>query len=378
VLKEYSGLRFEDRGIRYYIHLNGNDPAGIIEKLKKIPGIFSFSLVQKTNSNIEDIKKLALDIMTEEMKDVTIGKTFKIETQRGDKNFSLTSPEITQEVGRHLFRNIPNLKADMYHPDLMLSIDVRVEGTFIFTKVESGLGGLPSGILGKGLLMISGGIDSPVSGYLALKKGIDVEAIHFASPPYTSRQAEQKVIDLLEIISAYSYHQSVTLHVIPFTAIQEAIYKNCQIDYGITIMRRMMYRIAEKVASDVQALAIINGESVGQVASQTLDSMNVINRVIQLPVIRPVATMDKQEIIQISREIKTFETSIKPFEDCCTVFVPKHPQTKPKLEDSVAEENKIPYETLITEAINNRRIYKCSASQHTNLFDNEAEFKEIF
>jgi thiamine biosynthesis protein ThiI len=265
-----------------------------------------------------------------------------------------------------------------YHPDLMLSIDVRVEGTFIFTKVESGLGGLPSGILGKGLLMISGGIDSPVSGYLALKKGIDVEAIHFASPPYTSRQAEQKVVDLLEIIAAYSYRQSVTLHVIPFTAIQEAIYKNCQIDYGITIMRRMMYRIAEKVASDVQALAIINGESVGQVASQTLDSMNVINQVIQLPVIRPVATMDKQEIINIAHQIKTFETSIRPFEDCCTVFVPKHPQTKPKLEDAVNEENKIPYEALINEAVTNQHVYKCSTSEHTNLFDNESGFKEIF
>lgn len=374
-LSAYPNLTFEDRGIRYYVHLHGTEPDEIIEILKKIPGIYSFSLVAKTKSNLDDIKELAVRVL---QKEITAPTKIKIETHRGLKDFPLTSPQITQEVARHLFKNVPNITADMYHPDLIVNIDVRYEGTFIFTHVYQGLGGFPSGILGKGLLLISGGLDSVVSGFLALKKGMEVEAIHFASPPHTSLQAEQKVIDLLEKIACFDSNQKIILHVIPFTKIQEEIYKNCQLDYGITIMRRMMYRISEKVANKIGAKVLINGESIGQVASQTLESISVINEVIKMPVIRPLATMDKQEIIDIARAIDTYDISIKPYEDCCTIFVPRHPQIKPRLNIAINEENKFDYQTLIDEAINNRKIYYLTSKKHTNLFINDDNLENLF
>lgn len=374
-LSSFEKIRFEDRGVRYYVHLNGTEPDEIIEILRKIPGIYSFSLVAKTNSNIDDIKNLAEQVLKSEIKGNT---KIKIETNRADKNFPLKSPEITKEVARHIFKNIENIKADMHEPDLTMNIDVRPEGTFIYTKVYKGLGGFPSGILGKGLLLISGGLDSVVGGYLALKKGIELEAIHFASPPHTSAQAEQKVIDLIEKIACYDSNQKITLHVIPFTKIQEQIYRNCQDDYGITIMRRMMYRIAERLAKSVNAVTLVTGESVGQVASQTLESLAVINEVTNIPIVRPLSTMDKEDIIKIARDIETYDISIKPYEDCCTIFVPRHPQIKPKLSKAIEEENKFDYESLIEEALINKKVYHLSSKKHTNIFINDENIENLF
>ncbi len=370
-LSEFTNLTFEARGLRYYIILNGENEELIIPILKKIPGIYSFSVVARCKSNIEDIKKLALDVFKN--KDYQ-NKKFKVDTNRGDKNFPMTSQEITKEVSRELFRNLEGLKADVHNPDFILNIDVRYEGTFIFTDIIMGLGGFPAGILGKTVLMISGGIDSVVSGYEVIKKGMDVEAVHFASPPYTSDMALQKVVDLLEELTCYTANQTINLHVVPFTKIQDTIYQNVRDDYGITIMRRMMYRIGERVAKKQGALAIVNGENVGQVASQTLESMGVINAVTNLPIIRPLATLDKSDIIEKAIKIGTYDISIRPYEDCCTVFVPKHPQIKPHLDTAISEENKFNYEELIDEAMRNTNVIKLSRNKKYQVFKKEELF----
>lgn len=238
----------------------------------------------------------------------------------------------------------------------------------MFTKIEMGLGGFPAGVLGKTMLMVSGGIDSIVAGYMAVKKGMTIEAIHFAAPPYTSDLAVQKVIDLLETIVPYTEYQAINLHIIPFTEIQKAIYDNCREDYCITIMRRMMYRITEQVAKQLNALAILNGENVGQVASQTLESMATIEDVVRMPVIRPLATFDKQDIVDVSRKIGTYDISIRPYEDCCTVFVPKHPQIKPSLKQAEIEENKIAFNEMINTAVEKRERIVLKNNSHCDYF----------
>ncbi len=354
-LKAFPNLTFEARGLRFYVILNGENETEIISILKKIPGIYSFSVVARCETNIEAIKEKALEVL--KAKDYKNAK-FKVDTNRGYKEFPMTSQEITKEVSRTLFKNLEGLKADVHNPDFILNIDVRYEGTFIFTDVIMGLGGFPSGILGKTVLMISGGIDSVIAGYEVIKKGMDVEAVHFASPPHTSDMALQKVVDLLQELTIYTSNQNINLHVVPFTKIQDEIYKHVREDYGITIMRRMMYRIAEKMALKQNALAIVNGESVGQVASQTLESMSVINNVTTMPIIRPLATLDKSDIIDKSMKIGTYDISIRPYEDCCTVFVPKHPQIKPRLDVAIEEENKFEYEALIEEAVNKTEVIR--------------------
>jgi thiamine biosynthesis protein ThiI len=349
-LKKYEQLSYESRGMRFYIILNGENPDNIIPVLKNIPGLYSFSLVARCESVLDEIKSLAVKVLKEEDLE---NKTIKVETNRANKSFTLSSLEISKEVSRELFRTIPNLKANVHNPDILVNIDVRDEGTFIFTKIYYGMGGLPSGSLGRAMLMISGGIDSIVSGIEAIKKGMDVEAIHYASPPYTSDMALQKVVDLLEVAAHYKHDQKILLHVVPFTKIQEAIYKNVRDDYGITIMRRIMYRIEERVAERQKSLVLVNGENLGQVASQTLESVKVINQVTNMPVIRPLATLDKSDIIEKAREFGTYDISIRPYEDCCTVFVPKHPQIKPKLDTAIELENTFDFESLIEEAIQN-------------------------
>ena len=365
-LKRFEKVTFENRGMRYYVHLNGTAPDEILELLGKIPGIFSFSVVARTTSDMESIKNLAKEIILEEDYH---NKTFKVETNRGNKSFPYSSIEITKMVSGYLFKNVEGLKADVHNPDFTVNIDVRDEGTFIFTKIYPGLGGLPYGSLGKGLLMISGGIDSIVSGYLSIKKGLEIETVHYASPPYTSDNALQKVVDLLETIVPYVAGGHIRLYVVPFTKIQDEIYKNCRNDYCITIMRRMMYRIAEILAKKKKCLTILNGESVGQVASQTLESINVIEQVATIPVIRPLAMFDKKDIIDIAVKIKSFDISIRPYEDCCTVFVPKHPQIKPKLEVSIEEENKFDYNTLIEEAVRNIQVIDIDINKHYSVFE---------
>lgn len=361
-LKEFTGLTFESRGMRFYIHLNDTSADDIIPILQKIPGLYSFSIVDRANPNIDDICLLALEKVKQELQNGN--KTFKVETNRADKTFPMTSIELSQAVARYLFKNIEGLKADVHHPDFTLDLDVRQEGAFIFTKTYMGLGGLPAGSLGKATLMISGGIDSVVAGYLTIKKGVSIDAIHYASPPYTSDLALQKVIDLLEKIAPYTEYQSINLYVVPFTKIQDAIYKYAREDYGITIMRRMMYRLGERLTIDKGNLAIVNGENIGQVASQTLESMNTINSVVKIPVIRPLATFDKAEITELAIKIDTYQTSIKPYEDCCTVFVPKHPQIKPLLKIAEREEQKFDYEPLINEAYENIERIVIKANRH--------------
>ena len=313
-------------------------------KLQKVFGILSIVIAYKVNNTIEDVLNKSLEIMDKTK------KTFKVVTKRADKSYPIHSMDYSRKLGGLILKN-SNFKVDVHNPDITLTIEIRTEGTFVYIDELKGAGGYPVGVAGKGLLMLSGGIDSPVAGYLAQKRGVTVECLYFESPPHTSLEAKNKVIKLASIINEYSGR--VKVHVVPFTLIQEAIFKNCPDTYMITIMRRMMYRIAELYAGKIGAKILINGESIGQVASQTLDSMYCINNVTNMPVIRPVACLDKLEIIDIAKKINTYETSILPYEDCCTIFVPKHPVIKPELEKCIAYENNFNYKELIEKTIEN-------------------------
>lgn len=347
VLKEYSVTIKKDR-VRMYIQTEEKDFEQIVKKLQKVFGLHSIVICHMVNTNIEQIEQKVLEIIKE--KDY---KTFKINTKRADKNFEIPSMEFNNKIGGLVLKNT-NMKVDVHHPEVMIHIEIRKEGTFIYTNEIKGIGGYPVGIQGKGLLMLSGGIDSPVAGYLSLKRGVDLECLYFESPPHTSEEAKNKVIQLANIINEYS--GNIKVNIVPFTKLQEEIYKNIPDHYVITIMRRMMYRIAEKVAIRKNCKIIINGESIGQVASQTLSSMVVINHVTNMPVIRPVACMDKIEIIDLAKRIGTYETSILPYEDCCTIFVPKHPVIHPELEKCLEYEKQIHYEDLINECIENIEV----------------------
>lgn len=344
ILKEYE-IKIQKDRVRMYISCYSEDCNAIVSKLQKVFGIHGIVICHKVNTNIEDIEAKILELLQKESY-----QTFKVETKRADKRFPIPSMEFNNKIGGLILKNT-SLKVDVHHPDVRVHIEIRNEGTFIYTNEMRGNGGYPVGVQGKGLLMLSGGIDSPVAGYLSLKRGVDLECLYFESPPHTSLEAKNKVIELASIINQYS--GNIKVNVIPFTKIQEEIYKNVPDSYIITIMRRMMYRIAERVCELHKCKVIINGESVGQVASQTLDSMVVINSVTNLPVIRPVACMDKLEIIEIAKKIGTYETSILPYEDCCTIFLPKHPVIYPNLEKAISYENKIDFEVLIQEAIEN-------------------------
>ena len=336
--------------VRMYITCDNKIIDELANKLSKIFGIHSVVICHKVDSEVENIKAKVLEVVKQEE-----FKTFKVETKRADKNFQIPSMEFNNVIGGLVLRNF-DCKVDVHNPDLRIHIEIRPEGTFIYKNEISGSGGYPVGIQGKGMLMLSGGIDSPVAGYLALKRGVSVECLYFESPPHTSLNAKNKVIKLASIINEYS--GNVKVHVVPFTKLQEAIYQNCPANYNITIMRRMMYRIATKYAQKRNCEILINGESVGQVASQTITSMSVINNVTNMPVIRPVACLDKLEIIKIAEKIGTYETSILPFEDCCTIFLPKHPVINPKLEKCLQYESNFDYESLIDECINNIEVIK--------------------
>ena len=331
---------------RMYIEFKEEDLDLILSKINIIFGIHEYLVAVKVPSDIETIKKEVLEKVKQEE-----FKTFKVEVKRSDKTFPIESPEFSSQLGGILLKNIKDIKVDVHNPDITVNVEIRKDYTYIYTNYYYGLGGYPANTLGKGMLMLSGGIDSPVAGYLAMKRGIHLECLYFEAIPHTSIEAREKVIKLCKILSKYAI--SIKLHIVPFTAIQEEIYKTSDPEYVITIMRRMMYRITEKMARRRDCLAIINGESVGQVASQTLTSMNVINDVTNMPVIRPVATPDKLAIMALARKIDTYETSILPYEDCCTVFVPKHPVINPVKKLCVEMETRFDYETLIKEALSN-------------------------
>ena len=342
ILKDFD-FNIRDMYDRMYIESKNIDE--IANKLTNVFGIHSIVICYKVNTNIEDINNLVIEVVGKEK-----FTTFKVETKRSYKEFPIQSMEFSRKLGALILKKF-NCKVDVHNPELLIHIEIHKDYTYIYTNEIKGLGGYPVGIQGKGLLMLSGGIDSPVAGYLALKRGVDLECLYFESPPHTSIEAKNKVLELANIINKYS--GNIKVHIVPFTHLQEEIYKNVDPTYNITIMRRMMYRIAHKVALKRNCKIIINGESIGQVASQTLTSMIAINSVTNYPIIRPVACLDKLEIIDISKKIGTYETSILPYEDCCTIFLPDHPVINPNVNKCIDMEKTFDYESLIDECVNN-------------------------
>ena len=329
---------------RMYIEFSEQELELVLEKLNQVFGVHSYQIAYKIETDIEKIKELAVEVMNEK------SGTFKVETRRANKNFPIQSIEFSRQVGGLVLKNNSHLTVDVHNPDTTLMIEILERFTYLYTDIYHGLGGYPVGVQSKGMLMLSGGIDSPVAGWMALKRGVKIDAVYFEAIPHTSLEARYKVIELSRKLCKYC--DSIKLHIVPFTNIQEAIYKECNPEYCITIMRRMMYRIMEKLAKKNKGLVIINGESIGQVASQTLTSMSVINSVTNMPVIRPVACLDKLEIIDIAKKIDTYDISILPYEDCCTVFVPKHPVINPSLQECLLNEKKFDFEKMIDETVN--------------------------
>lgn len=327
------------------IQLNGEDAGRILPILQKIFGIQNISSAIKVDNNLEAMKKGVLRIANEE----TSARTFKIAARRKDKRFPIHGSELNQELGSFVLKNCDRMTVDVHHPDLTLRVEVGYHETRIYGHEYEGAGGLPVGTSGKVLLLLSGGIDSPVAGYLLARRGASIEAIYFQSPPYTSDRAKQKVIDLSKKIQ--SFGGTFRLHLVPFTHAQIAIRDTVPEDYRITIMRRMMFRIAEKAADRFGCLALSTGESLGQVASQTLESMNTINQVTALPVLRPLIAMDKIDIARIAKQIDTYDISIRPYEDCCTLFLPKAPKTRPDRIHAARFEKYLGVDQLVQEAV---------------------------
>ena len=346
VLQDFPKLKIRANRDRMYIHLNGEPWEPIAERLSKVFGIQSLSPVVKTKKDIDIVKDACLVLFK---KLEAEGKTFKVNARRADKNYPYNSDELNNILGGHLLSNIPGLKVDVRNPDLELKVEVRFDGVYLTCEVIKGAGGLPVGSSGKAVLMLSGGIDSPVSGYLAMKRGLELEGIHFYSPPFTSERSKQKVIDLGKVLA--KVNGKFVLHIVPFTEIQQLIQEKVPENYTMTVTRRMMLRIADIIREKQEALAIVNGESLGQVASQTLDSMFVINEVSNTPILRPLITMDKTDIIDIAREIGTLDISNRPYEDCCTIFTPAQPKTKPKRERVHKFESYMEFDSLIQKAV---------------------------
>ena len=350
--KSLKGIKHEirRRSGRYLVECFNEDETDLIlEKLNKVFGIHSMSVALKVPTQIGEIFDAAKAVCSE-------SGSFKIETHRADKSFRLNSMEISAEIGGRLLSVNKNLKVDVHNPQFIINIDVREDGTtLVFNKFFKGAGGMPVGTSGKGLLLLSGGIDSPVAGHMIAKRGMNVDCIHFHSYPYTNLQARDKVIELAKVLSEYTC--GTKLHIVSVTHIQEEIHKNCNGEYMVTLLRRFMMRIAEKIAHKCGAQCIITGESLGQVASQTIEGMTSSNSVIEsLPVLRPLCGFDKDEIIERSRNMGAFEISIQPYEDCCTVFLPKHPIIKPTLENVLAEEGKLDANMLVEEAIKSLEV----------------------
>ena len=351
-----------DKG-RMFITLNRNNFEEVCKALKCVFGIHEFDIAYKlTTKDPEEISNSVLKLV----KSMEF-KSFKVVTKRSDKKFPINSMDFSRKIGGVILKNVNDITVDVHNPELMVNVEIRMDAVYIYFNSEKGIGGYPVGVAGKGLLMLSGGIDSPVAGYLAIKRGVKLECIYYESPPHTSIEAKNKVIELARKLSLYN--NEIKLHIIKFTDIQTAIYQNCPNEYLITIMRRMMYRIAERISRMNNCKIIVNGESIGQVASQTLASMNVINETVKIPVIRPVACFDKLEIIDIAKKIDTYETSILPFEDCCTIFVPEHPVINPTFEEAREYESAIPYEDLIYEAIKNHEVIKISTKDKIEEFE---------
>ena len=356
-----------------YLDLHEAPEEAVIEKVKPIFGIQSISPVYIVEKDMEVAKKVVLDLLSQEDLE---GKTFKIMTRRSDHTFEMDTNQINLFLGDAVLEVFPDIKVQLKQPDITVRIDVRREHLMVSLKTIQGAGGLPVGTSGRAMLMLSGGIDSPVAGYLAMKRGMEIQCVHFASPPYTSPQALEKTKLLAAKIARFG--GSIQFLTVPFSRIQEEIKKSVPEAYLMTIMRRFMLRITDQLRENARALAIANGESVGQVASQTLDSMVAINDVTNTPIIRPVATMDKLDIIKVAEEIDTFELSIQPFEDCCTVFAPPSPKTKPKLEKARQYEARLDVEGLIKEAVEGTVIEEITANYTTPVETASQEIDDLF
>ncbi|MFA6670770.1 MAG: tRNA uracil 4-sulfurtransferase ThiI [Bacillota bacterium] len=350
--KSLNGIQYsiiKDRG-RILVEIPGgpNQLQEAVKRLKKVFGIVSLSRVVKVEKDLDKIKQRALEMVESQQ-----AATFKVESRRADKAFPVKSPEICRQVGAYILKKSDNTRVDVHNPDLLINIEIRDEA-YIFAGFEKGSGGLPTGTGGRGLLLLSGGIDSPVAGWMVAKRGVELEAVHFHSFPFTSERAKQKVIDLAEVLAVYT--GGIKLHMVSLTDIQGSINRNCPAEQSTILTRRFMMRIAERIAAETKALALVTGESLGQVASQTLESICVTDSSVDLPVFKPLLGMDKVEIIDRARGIDTYELSILPYEDCCTIFLSEHPETKPRLEKILQSESHLEAEPLISQAVESREI----------------------
>lgn len=345
-LRDFPKLTYEIRKDHIIILLNGEDYSEVKKPLKKVSGIGSFALAKNVDKN--------MDAISEEAKNIYLlsGKTtFKVETRRADKDFPIHSDEVSRKVGGYILKHVNTSKVDVHNPEIMIHIMIRLEGAYVYAVKEKGMGGYPLGIAGKSLCLLSGGIDSPVAAYLMMKRGVKLECIHFAAPPYTSQAVIDKIHDLLHVLN--EYQPDIKLYVVPFTDLERKIYEVAGPSYCVTVMRRMMMRIAKRIANKHNDLILSSGESIGQVASQTLPSMRVIEECCHLPMVRPLACTDKSEIIEIAKNIGTYDISIRPFEDCCTIFTLKDPVTHPNLEVVNKIESEFDWQSMVSDCIRN-------------------------
>ncbi|MGQ9412507.1 tRNA uracil 4-sulfurtransferase ThiI [Streptococcus pluranimalium] len=361
VLSVYPEVKVSADRDRCHVFLNGADYTPVAESLQQIFGIQAFNPVYRVEKDVVVLTKAVQAIMTDLYYE---GMTFKVTSKRSDHQFELDSTQLNHTLGGAVFDVLPNIKAQMKKPDVNLKVEIRDEAAYISHEEIRGVGGLPVGTAGKGMLMLSGGIDSPVAGYLALKRGVDIEAVHFASPPYTSPGALKKAQDLTRKLTKFG--GNIQFIEVPFTEIQEEIKEKAPEAYLMTLTRRFMMRITDRIRQQRDARIIINGESLGQVASQTLESMQAINAVTTTPVIRPVVTMDKLEIIDLAQKIDTFEISIQPFEDCCTIFAPDRPKTNPKLKNVEQYEERLDVEGLVERAVAGIKVIEITPNEESD------------
>lgn len=347
-LKDFPSLTYEIKKDHIYILLNGESYDEVKKKLKKVSGIGSFALARSVSKDMDEISKEALGLYLK-----SGVSTFKIATKRADKTFPIHSDDISRKVGAYVLTHTDGAKVDVHHPDILIEVYVREEAAYVYGIKEKGLGGYPLGIAGKSLCLLSGGIDSPVAAYLMMKRGVKLECIHFAAPPYTSQAVIDKIHDLLHVLN--DYQPDIKLYIVPFTDLERKIYEVAGPSYCVTIMRRMMLRIADSIAFKHNDLVLSGGESIGQVASQTLYSMQVIEEVGQHPFIRPLATYDKTEIIDLSKDIGTYDISIRPYEDCCTIFTLKDPVTHPNLDKVHEIEDSFDWKAMVHDCVKNTK-----------------------
>lgn len=359
-------VTFEWRHDRCYIVLENASYDDVAQRLKRVAGLYSYSRVVKTERTLEAIADAAVALMKQEIR--LKPTTFKVETKRADKTFPMTSQEVTREISRRILPQLPQLIVDVKDPERTLDIELRDDGfAYLFVGQEFGMGGFPAGTAGKGLLLLSGGIDSPVAGYLAMKKGVELEVIHFESTPLTSIEAAQKVVDLAAILAKYAPDNQLRLHLVPFEPLHSILLETIPESYTITIMRRMMYRIAARLLESRKLDLLVNGESLGQVASQTVESMKTISMVTDALILRPLVTYDKNDIIKIAREIGTFDVSNRPFEDCCAIYVPKSPVIRPDAAFAALLERKTDFEPYLTQCVREVRTLVVTAGSPIDL-----------